>query len=202
MKTKQDIKRKATKQRILNAFESVLLREGTHGLGVNAVLKEAGVGKSLLYLYFGGLEGLASSWLNQPSVNTRAQVAPHKTTPAPRAEQIQHFFIDYANMLKKNGAFCQILGDELNKTGDHELGLQQFRTQLGKVLQGFYSDSELSDDEDLTALLFILEAATNYLALKASFSPNFNGINIANDEGWGQVMDMISLLCHQTAEKT
>ena len=202
MKTKQDIKRKATKQRILNAFESVLLREGTHGLGVNAVLKEAGVGKSLLYLYFGGLEGLASSWLNQPSVNTRAQVAPHKTTPTPRAEQIQQFFIDYANMLKNNGAFCQILGDELNKTGDHDLGLQQFRTQLGKVLQGFYSDSALSDDEDLTALLFILEAATNYLALKATFSPNFNGINIANDEGWGQVMDMISLLCHRTAEKT
>ena len=54
---------RAGKQRVLiRAFDGVLREQGAQGLGVNAVLKRAGVGKNLLYKYFGDLAGLARAW--------------------------------------------------------------------------------------------------------------------------------------------
>jgi AcrR family transcriptional regulator len=41
--------REETERRLVAAFDRVWTRDGIQGLGVNAVLKEAGVGKALLY---------------------------------------------------------------------------------------------------------------------------------------------------------
>ena len=50
--------REATKARILGAVGDVLARDGFGGVGVNAIAKEAGVDKVLIYRYFGGLPEL------------------------------------------------------------------------------------------------------------------------------------------------
>ena len=54
--------RPATEAALLDAFEAVLLRDGLRNLSVNAVVEEAGVGKPLLYRYFGDLDGLVRAW--------------------------------------------------------------------------------------------------------------------------------------------
>ena len=59
--------RKATEEIIINAFETVLLRDGVIGLGVNAVAQEAGVNKVLIYRYFQDLPGLARHWASNSS---------------------------------------------------------------------------------------------------------------------------------------
>jgi AcrR family transcriptional regulator len=46
---------------LVRAFDTVLARAGWEGIGVNAVVQEAGVGGNLLYRYFGGLGGLAKA---------------------------------------------------------------------------------------------------------------------------------------------
>ena len=56
------IKREATEAQIIAAFGRVVQRNGLRNVGVNEVLKEAGVGKALLYRYFGGLPGLVTAW--------------------------------------------------------------------------------------------------------------------------------------------
>ena len=61
-KNKHQIRREATEEAILDAFERVLLRDGARDLTLNAVMKEAGVAKPLLYKYFGDLTGLARAW--------------------------------------------------------------------------------------------------------------------------------------------
>lgn len=55
-------RRQTSERALLDAFEALLQRHGPGGLGVNAVLDSAGVGKRLLYEYFGDLEGLAAAW--------------------------------------------------------------------------------------------------------------------------------------------
>ena len=57
------IKREATEAQIIAAFGRVVQRNGLRNVGVNEVLKEAGVGKALLYRYFGGLPGLVTEGL-------------------------------------------------------------------------------------------------------------------------------------------
>jgi AcrR family transcriptional regulator len=50
--------RAATKRRILDACQSILVEQGPSGFGVNVLARQAGVDKQLIYRYFGGLDGL------------------------------------------------------------------------------------------------------------------------------------------------
>jgi hypothetical protein len=52
----------ATEERILAAVGEVLARDGFGALGVNAIAREAGVDKVLIYRYFGGLPELLRLW--------------------------------------------------------------------------------------------------------------------------------------------
>ena len=45
---------------------------------------------------------------------------------------------------------------------------------------------------DNTALIFVLQAASNYLALRAQCAPIYNGIDIQEEEGWELMMEMIA----------
>src|SRR5512137_2267848 len=54
--------REATERRILDAAGRLLARDGFSGLGINAVAREAGVDKVLIYRYFGGIEALLDTW--------------------------------------------------------------------------------------------------------------------------------------------
>ena len=47
-----------TEQRILNAVGSILLDQGYPAVGVNAIARQAGCDKVLIYRYFGGFDEL------------------------------------------------------------------------------------------------------------------------------------------------
>ncbi len=50
-----------TRTQILDAARQILARDGFAALGVNALANEAGVGKPLVYRYFGNMEGVVSA---------------------------------------------------------------------------------------------------------------------------------------------
>src|SRR5206468_332459 len=52
----------ATKAKILRAAGALLARAGFGAVGVSAIADEAGVGKPLIYRYFGGLDGLLDAF--------------------------------------------------------------------------------------------------------------------------------------------
>ena len=54
--------RQATEERILATVGQVLARDGFAGIGVNAIAREAGIDKVLIYRYFGGLPKLLRTW--------------------------------------------------------------------------------------------------------------------------------------------
>ncbi len=47
-----------TEQRILDAVEHILLQQGFPAVGINAIARQAGCDKVLIYRYFGGFDGL------------------------------------------------------------------------------------------------------------------------------------------------
>jgi len=61
-KGKGQLKRAATEALLVDAFGRIVQRHGLRNVGVNEVVKEAGVGKALLYRYFGDFVGLARAW--------------------------------------------------------------------------------------------------------------------------------------------
>ena len=102
--SRQELKRQATEQKIIDAFETVLHRDGIQQIGVNAIIKEAGVGKGLIYDYFGGLSGLIDAWV------ARSQLIPDIADIAGQdlqqflqqsiARQIGEVSVNYASYLR------------------------------------------------------------------------------------------------------
>jgi AcrR family transcriptional regulator len=193
---KKGAKRRATQRRIMDAFERVLLRDGVEGVRVNAIVAEANIGKGLIYQYFGGLDGLATEWMK------RADLAPSEEDIAGGEleefqqlrswERLAKIHVNYASMLRDRPAACEILAQDLKSGGSLSTLLEEMRLQLGSSHESLVtSDPEFNTPENM-ALIFILQAAANYLALRANASPNYNGIALDSDEGWQMAMDMMA----------
>ena len=87
------VQRVASELALIKAFEELLQSKGVDGIGVNAVLNRAGVGKRLLYEYFGDLTSLAKVWAKThrsgrsiaPSSTSRARASPSAIRSRPPA---------------------------------------------------------------------------------------------------------------------
>ena len=51
-----------TRRKIIDAVGTILAKHGLEKLGINAVAREAGVDKVLIYRYFGGFEQLLKAF--------------------------------------------------------------------------------------------------------------------------------------------
>ncbi len=189
-------KRRATEQRIIDAFEKVLRQQGAEDLGTNSVIKEAGVGKGLLYDYFGGLEGLAEAWVERadfvPSMEDIAGEPLEEFAERSPAERIGQVHVNYATALKKDKLAGRLMAEELMRKSALSKPLQSIRNHIGESHEAFFTSDEAFMDPDLTALIFVLQAASNYLALRAQHAPVYNGIDISKADGWEMMMAMIS----------
>ena len=61
-------RRVRTEAKLLEAFETVLIREGAGDVTVQAVAAEAQVAKTLIYRYFDGIGGLIKAWASQRDI--------------------------------------------------------------------------------------------------------------------------------------
>ena len=195
IKPPKGAKRRATQQRIIDAFERILVRDGVGGIGINAIMAEAGIQKTLIYRYFGGLEGLAEAWMEQadlaPSVEDIAGMPLEDFRGLDAPTRLATIHINYARLLRDRPAACRILAEDLRHGSDLPKVLEKARLLLGKSHEELLmSDPELMQPKYLSAI-FVLQAAANYLALRAQASPVYNGIPLDSEEGWGQVMDML-----------
>ncbi|MEH6549243.1 MAG: TetR/AcrR family transcriptional regulator [Pseudomonadales bacterium] len=188
-------KRLETQARMIRAFETVLLRDGIQDMGVNAVLQEAGVGKGLLYDYFGGLGGLADAWVEQshfiPEQEEIAGEPLDSFVDRPLTEQISAVHINYASYLRDSKVAKQLMTEELLAPSHITESLAHIRNRIGETHEAFFTKNPDFGDPDMVALIFILQAASNYFAMRAQTTPKFNGVDLDTEEGWKTVMDMI-----------
>lgn len=191
---KQAAKRKATEQRILDAFERLLQRGGSESVGINAVVEEAQVGKGLIYAYFGGLEGLVQAWAAQK----KFEPAPEDIIGEPierfrqrsKPQQVAAVHRHYAGMLRDSPLAAHIMAEELFKPGQLSETLDRIRKRLGASHEKIFTELAPLEDSQQFALCMIFLAAANYLGLRAHAAPNFNGIQLNTDAGWAQAMSL------------
>lgn len=194
-KPEKGARARATRQRIMDAFERVLLREGVAGLGINAVVSEAGVGKGLIYHHFNGLEGLAEAWMERadlrPSPEDIAGSELEEFRRLPTNERLARICSNYATMLRNRPAACHVLTDDLRPGPALPQLLEAVRKHLGASHEALITQDPDFNNEDAIAKAFVLQAAANYLALRSNSSPNFNGVQLDTDEGWQMIVDML-----------
>lgn len=169
-----------TREAILDAVERVLLRDGFAGLGVNAVAREAGFSKVLIYRYFGSWEGLLGAFAEshrfwpdlEDLVNAQDGL-----------ENTRNVLIGLSRFLGANPKAREILTQELVDASALTEALARVREAEGRRL--IEKGSEFAPaDVDFPALVSIIAAGITYLHLRSRTAAEYNGIALREAEGW------------------
>jgi AcrR family transcriptional regulator len=164
---------------------------------VNAVLDSAGVGKRLLYEYFGDLEGLAAAWArDRPdplALADRGEALRRRLEKVGPAERIGLITQDYASSLRDHPWASQVMLAELQRSNGIAKAMSEIRREIGAGHEGLLVNEDTRSDQALMEMAFILHAAANYLVLRARFAPDYNGVSLDTSEGWEGAMRMLGL---------
>jgi AcrR family transcriptional regulator len=193
-KAVQRAKRAATEAGIIDAFERLLLRDGVAGIGVNALVKEAGIGKRQLYSYFGGLSGVATQWIIRrniwPSLGQLRGQDPMAFAQKSAAEKIRIVNFNYADALRRNPPLCELLTGEFTRSAELKEAIEHVRQLVRRDFeQLFAEDPDLARPEvmELNAMAY---AASTYLAMRSNAQPVFFGLDLSTERGWQAAMGM------------
>ncbi|MBL8628389.1 MAG: TetR/AcrR family transcriptional regulator [Rhodospirillaceae bacterium] len=204
------LKRQAKEAAIVAAFDRVVRRDGLRNVGVNALVKEAGVGKGLIYEYFGGLSGVVKVWGERhklwPSTaelmgltddayahlhdQGKLHVHLEKDCPCEKfsgmnpRDRIRTVVRNHMQGLRNNPVSSEVLADELMAPTEITQALQVARRRLGEEHAAIHAHNDSMRDYDNRSLVMILLAASNYFAMRALRAPRFMGEAIDTPEGW------------------
>jgi AcrR family transcriptional regulator len=192
-KGKGKLKREATEALLIEAFGRVVQRSGLRNVGVNEVVKEAGVGKALLYRYFGGLPGLVAAWGQQtrlwPLLADLAPLSSNARGSSAPGDHLKRIVVRNANVHRADPLRIEMLADELMTPTAISGALSEIRQQLGRDHAAIFAGNAAFRDHHM--LMVVMMAAASYLAMRAVKAPRFMGEDLANQVTWARVMQEI-----------
>jgi AcrR family transcriptional regulator len=190
-------RRQITEDKLLDALETVLVRDGLRQLSLNAIVAEAGIGKPLLYRYFDNLPGLLAAWVERRGGISGQHLASSQDIPATAADN-ESFMARLAEQLVASGEslrsqpiMLEMLAEEL--TANSELSApfaRARRRQSEPFVRAMLSDERYVDPLN-RAKIIMLYAAINYLAMRAQRAPAFMGLRLDTRKGWDEAMGMV-----------
>jgi AcrR family transcriptional regulator len=188
------VRRLETEDAIIDAFGRLLVRDGVAGIGVNALIKEAGVGKKPLYDYFGGIAGVAEQWVQRRGIwPPLEEIVGESMAEFERrgpAEKLRLINRQCATMLRANAPLCELLSGEFLRSSEMKEAVEHVRQLVRIDFERVLMSDPVLSGEDYLALNTIAYAATTYLALRAHCQPRFFGFDLSSETSWQVVMNM------------
>jgi len=190
--------REATQKSLLDACEKLLLQDGPEGIGVNRVVAEAGVGKDLIYRYFGGLPGLIKAWLEQdanwPTVAELTHSDQGDFDTLAVEEQVKTICRNYMHALRRRPVIMRILVSEIMQPTEITVILEEAGDRIGREL--FKSLDLPGSDirDDVVDISLVFATMTNYLCMRACTSPNAFGMDLGDEASWTRIEGIMDKL--------
>ena len=180
--------RAATEARLIAAVGVVLARDGFGAVGVNAVAREAGVDKVLIYRYFGGLAELLAAWGRSgqfwPSIDELLGADPKAFLALPAAERYARFMEHFVDGLRSRPLTLEILAAEVVERNELTAILESEREAWGEQASRLLGGEASARRPELQGLTLLLVAGVQYLLLRSRSIRVFGGIDIRSDAGW------------------
>jgi AcrR family transcriptional regulator len=185
--------RDETEASLVDAAARVLARDGLAGFGVNAIAREAGTDKVLVYRYFGNMEGLTEAlgrrsdlWLGDAPV-----VPPN----ASYRDALWVLFTAYLRTLRHSDFLRQALIVELSNAGGLSDALARARSEAA---QRWFRQSvgvrTAPPGVDAPAVNAVLIASLHHLALAAASQGSFAGMPLKTAKDWARAEDAFHAL--------
>ena len=189
--------RKATREKLIKAVGSILSKNGFSGIGINAVAREAGVDKVLIYRYFGGLPQLISAFGCEgnfwPSVEELAGGDIEKFGQLPLEEKLSQLGINFMKALKKRPITQEIMAWEMIERNELTIELETIReTTMLRFFEMFFPLSH--DNVDLLPVIAIIGAGISYLVTRSRKIKMYSGIDLQSESGVKRLEDAICLI--------
>jgi len=185
----------ATRKRILDAVGTLLSREGFAALGINAVAREAGVDKVLIYRYFGGIDRLLEAWAGEldfwPSVEEILGNSPEADPSAFAAGMLTR----HLHALRSRPHTLEVMAWEAVERHPLTRILDRVREARAEQLIAAIPAHVFGKDQDLPAISALLGAGLQYLLLRSRTVDRYNGVPIASPEGWSRIEAAVQILC-------
>jgi AcrR family transcriptional regulator len=186
--------RDATRERILSAVGTLLARDGFSSLGVNAVAREAGVDKVLIYRYFGGIEALLDAWGREALATSSATSTP-EPSPHDAAGRASAALLGFARAAREHPQALEVMRWELVEDNALTRRLAGLRESAGFTdLAGLSVDESRAREVDLPAVAAVLSAGLLHLALRARTAPRWLGVPLRTRQGWARLERAAALL--------
>jgi AcrR family transcriptional regulator len=185
--------REQTAARMVEAVGEVLARDGFAGIGVNAVAKQAGVDKVLLYRYFGGLPELLQAygrngdfWPSAQEMLGNSDNDSDRTSfdALPLSERYAVFFERFIDALRRRPLTLEILAAELVERNELTAILEERREQWGEDVAQLLGGAEIRHRPELLGITLLLISGVQYLLVRSRKIRIFGGVDIRSDEGW------------------
>ena len=190
--------RAATEQALIDACGRLLLRDGADGIGLNNVVAEAGVGKDLIYRYFGGLPGLIQAWTergqNWPDAEEIIGSNPEAFKNRPLNEQIKTIEHNYIRALRERPVVMRIMASELMHPTSVTEVLEKQSERLGTAVADLITGLPQSRRDDVTIITMVFYCMLNYLCMRAVTSPQCFGMDLKEEESWERITHAIDTL--------
>lgn len=189
----------ATREQLIRAVGTLLAREGFTALGVNAVAKEAGVDKVLIYRYFGGMPELLRAFGESgefwPSFEEMTGGDLEALRNMRLAESIAIIMRNYIRAIRSRPLTQAILTWEIVERNELTRILENIREEVSLRLFKELEPGLATTDADVAAVTTLLAAAVNYLVIRSKTVRMFNTVDIRSDEGWIRLEKAITTIC-------
>jgi AcrR family transcriptional regulator len=199
--TRTERNREQTTARILAAVGEVLARDGFGRLGVNAIAKQAGVDKVLIYRYFGGLPELLERWGRSgqfwPSVDEVLGAQPQAYLALPAAERYTRFLDCFIDGLRARPLTLEILAAEVVERNELTAILEAQREQWGEQAARLLGGNDFAQRPELLDLTLLIVAGIQHLLVRGRKIRVFGGIDLQSDAGWARLK---AALAHMARE--
>ena len=197
--------REATRTRLIEAVGTLLAREGFTRLGVNAVAREAGVDKVLIYRYFGGLPELIVAFGRDgnfwPSIKELAGGDVVAFGQLPLAEQLSRLGKNFMAAIRNRPLTQEILAWEMIERNELTAELETIREN---TMMNFFEMFFRTTDKgpDIAAMGAIIGAGISYLVSRGRKIRFYNGIDLDSEAGWQRLQGAIDTMIQGTFAET
>jgi AcrR family transcriptional regulator len=189
--------REATRSRLIGAVGSLLAREGFKGLGVNAVAREAGVDKVLIYRYFGGLPELIAAFGREgnfwPSIKELADGDVEAYGQLPVPEQLSRLGRNFIHAIRSRPLTQEILAWEMVERNELTVELETIRENTMMNFFDMFFPS-MDKEPDIAAVGAIIGAGVSYLATRGRQISIYNGVDLQSEAGWQRLEKAIDTM--------
>lgn len=194
--------RERTAQQLIEALGRVLARDGFERCGVNAVAREAGLDKVLIYRYFSGMPGLLTAYAESntfwPTVDEILGADRHTLT-RPLGERLELILDALLDALRRRPETLAIMAWELTQRNPLTERLAKVREAWSQALiaaSAFDVAAYGELGEDGIALTNLVVAGIQYLLLRARTVDDYGGLALNTDDGWRRIRRAIRLMGH------